>query len=52
MKLENNQYEIGGVNVLSLCEQFDAPLYVYDLAKMESQYKRLINAFTQRTTNH
>lgn len=45
MEFENNQYEIGGVNVLSLCEKFEAPLYVYDLAKMESQYKRLTNAF-------
>ncbi len=31
--------------LLSLTESFGSPLYVYDTAKMESQYKRLTSAF-------
>lgn len=30
---------------LSLCEQYDSPLYVYDASIMERQYYRLTNAF-------
>ena len=37
--------KIGGVNILSLTEKYGAPLYVYDTAKMQHQYERLINAF-------
>ncbi|MCF8278213.1 MAG: diaminopimelate decarboxylase [Flavobacteriales bacterium] len=32
--------------LLSLTEEFGTPLFVYDADKMESQYKRLINAFS------
>jgi diaminopimelate decarboxylase len=46
MQLNNEQYEIGKVPVSSLVERFDAPLYVYDLEKIESQYNRLVNAFS------
>lgn len=45
MKLTNESYHIDGVNVLDLCEQFGTPLYVYETAKMEAQYKRLKQAF-------
>lgn len=45
MQLNNGEYEIGNVPVLSLTERFEAPLYVYDLGKIESQYNRLVSAF-------
>lgn len=45
MQLENNQYTVGGVNLLDVCQQFDTPVYVYDAAKIVSQYERLVNAF-------
>ncbi|MEQ9262485.1 MAG: diaminopimelate decarboxylase [Owenweeksia sp.] len=38
-------FQIAGVNALQLCREYDTPLYVYDTAKMESQYKRLKKAF-------
>lgn len=44
-KNENGQYEIGNVNVLDICKEFDTPLYVYDFAKMQEQYTRLTSAF-------
>lgn len=46
MKLENNRYFLSGnVDPLMLCAQYDCPLYVYDSAIMERQYKRIHNAF-------
>jgi diaminopimelate decarboxylase len=32
--------------LLSLVKKYDSPLYVYDASKIESQYKRITNAFT------
>ncbi len=46
MELVNGQYEIGGVNVLDVCKKYDAPLYVYDAAKIADQYSILSGAFT------
>lgn len=46
MKLNNGRYEIGSVDALQLCEQYGAPLYVYDFAKIEQQYNRLKSAFS------
>lgn len=49
MTIDNNQYVLsGGINPLDLVEQFDSPLYVYDSAIIERQYKRLKNAFKVR----
>lgn len=45
MQLENNRYTLGGVDLLEICSRFDTPVYVYDAAKIISQYHRLINAF-------
>lgn len=47
MLLNNNQYELsGGINPLDLVEVYGCPLYVYDTAIMERQYKQLYNAFS------
>lgn len=47
MLLVNNHYELnGGVNPLDLVEQYGCPLYVYDTAIMNRQYKQLFNAFS------
>ncbi len=47
MQLNNYQYELsGGVNPLDLVEKYGCPLYVYDTAIMERQYKQLYNAFS------
>jgi diaminopimelate decarboxylase len=40
-----NEYTIGGISVTGLCEKYGTPLYVYDTAVMERQYKRLQDAF-------
>jgi diaminopimelate decarboxylase len=46
MILENGRYQLsGGVDPLELAEQYGCPLYVYDSAIMEQQYKRMLNAF-------
>ena len=46
MELVGEHYYIGGISVNELCKEFDTPLYVYDSAKIESQYNRLKNAFS------
>jgi diaminopimelate decarboxylase len=45
MELVSNRYKIDGIDVLSLCNKYDTPLYVYDTAKMKSQYNRMLSAF-------
>ena len=46
MKIENDQYLLnGGIDPLELCERYGCPLYVYDSAIIEKQYKRMYNAF-------
>ncbi len=45
MKLENNHYHIQGVAVTDLCKEFGTPIYVYNGAKITSQYERLKSAF-------
>lgn len=47
MELKNNQYYIGGLKVLDLCNEFDTPLYVYDADKIGTQYKKLNEAFNE-----
>lgn len=50
IQLNNGVYEIGGIPVSQLCEQYDMPLYVYDTAIMERQYMQLKNAFSGANT--
>lgn len=46
MNLNNNRFDIQGIDVLELCSKYDTPLYVYDTAKMKSQYEKLVNSFS------
>ncbi|GHT24016.1 diaminopimelate decarboxylase [Bacteroidia bacterium] len=45
MKINNGQYEIGGLSVTSLVEKYGSPLYIYDTTSIKQQYERLVNAF-------
>ncbi len=45
MQLKNNHYWIGGVKALSICEEFDTPVYVYDADKITEQYTKLNSSF-------
>ena len=45
MELLNNQYVIDDVPVQALIEKYGTPLYVYETARMEKQYKQLVKAF-------
>jgi len=45
MKLENNQYNIQGLNVVDLCDEYGTPLYVYDADKIKHQVERMQKAF-------
>jgi len=38
---ENQRYEIGGVNVLEIAEEYGTPLFVYDAAKIVEQYEKM-----------
>lgn len=46
MQLVDEKFKISGVDVLELCKEYGTPLYVYDTAVMEAQYKRLTDAFS------
>lgn len=47
MELKHNQYFIGGLKVLDLCENFGTPLYVYDAATIEKQFRSISGAFAE-----
>ena len=47
MQLTNGNWQLGGVNLLSLSEEFGTPLYVYDAETIRNQYQRLTKAFKQ-----
>jgi len=47
LKLKNDRFEIGGLEAAQICEEYGTPLYIYDTAKMEAQYKRLVKAFKE-----
>ena len=42
----NNGLHIGGISARALVDEFGSPLYVYDAAIIERQYRRLRDAFT------
>ncbi|MFH0864997.1 MAG: diaminopimelate decarboxylase [Bacteroidota bacterium] len=45
MELVDNRYSICGIDVLSLCEKYGIPLYLYDTGYMESQFNKMKDAF-------
>ncbi len=46
VEIVNGTYQLSnGVKPLDLCEKYGCPLYVYDTAIIERQYKRLTDAF-------
>ena len=45
MNLTDNLYIIDGIDVTRLCEKYGSPLYVYETAKMKSQYQKMLHAF-------
>jgi diaminopimelate decarboxylase len=45
MELVNEQYSIQGITLTDLCNEYGSPLFVYDGAKILSQYNRLVKAF-------
>lgn len=46
MELVNGRYQLQGVDLLDVCNEFGTPLYVYDADKIVSQVERLKNAFS------
>ena len=46
MESNGNQFLIGGIPAVQIAEEFGTPVYVYNGDKIESQYKRLISAFS------
>ncbi len=47
MELIDNKYQLnGGIDPLELCKTYGTPLYVYDAAVMERQYKRMKGAYS------
>lgn len=45
MKLSKGRYQVDGVDLLEVAEQYDTPLYVYDANKIVSKYHQLKDAF-------
>lgn len=45
MELVNGRYQVGGVDLLQLVDQYESPLYVYDADTMQKQFNKLYNAF-------
>lgn len=45
MELVNGRYQIDGVDVLDIVEEYGAPVYVYSAETIKAQYEKLYNAF-------
>lgn len=45
MELIDQEYQIGGIAVSKLAEEFGLPLFVYDSEKIANQYNKLVSAF-------
>ncbi|MCC6722742.1 MAG: diaminopimelate decarboxylase [Bacteroidia bacterium] len=45
MQLVKNRYQLGGVDLLEVANQFGTPLYVYDAETIKRQYNKLNEAF-------
>jgi len=42
---ENDHYEVGGVDLLEIANDFDTPLYIYHAEKIKEKYEQLTAAF-------
>jgi len=49
--INNSHYEVGGINLTTIAEQYGTPVYVYDGNKMEEQYHKMMNAFSTTKVN-
>jgi diaminopimelate decarboxylase len=45
MTLVENQFQIQGLNVLDICEEFGSPLFVYDAEMIRYKYQQMDEAF-------
>jgi diaminopimelate decarboxylase len=45
MQIRDDRYQLDGVDVLPLVEQYGCPLYVYSTKSMQAQYAKLTDAF-------
>lgn len=45
MQIDNNRYNIQGVDIEGICREFGTPVYVYDAEKITSQVESLRKAF-------
>lgn len=45
-QLNNNRYELDGLDILAITEEFGTPLYVYSAETIRSQYERFTSAFS------
>ena len=45
MELVNNKYQIQGVNLIDVANEFGTPVYVYDSERIKAQYEKLKGAF-------
>ena len=50
MELRDNRYVIDGIPVGDLAGKYGTPLYVYETARMEKQYRKLARAFRDTRT--
>jgi len=50
MELKNGKYYIDGIPILKLIEKYGSPLYIYETARMKSQYDSLVKAFSESQT--
>jgi diaminopimelate decarboxylase len=46
MQLTNGRFALQGIDLAGLAAEFGTPLYVYDAARIEAQYKTLTTAFS------
>jgi len=45
MKLVNGDYQIQGIDLIHIAEEFGSPVYVYDAEKIQHQIKKMKSAF-------
>ncbi len=45
LTLVDNQYQIQGLNLLDICNEFGSPLFVYDAEMIRYKYQQMVEAF-------